>query len=320
MVLYKKNYSFLDNFFFLFYFYKHVVLMDFFFFKNFLKLKLKFSFLTEYKNFKNLDNLQKYQPSKFFLNQFLNGEFGNKIKFDNFKILLPEYKNTNTSNFVFNSLYYNQIFYKFLNLFFFFNYSIYNSRFKKAGFAKFFYINSLNDRLHIINLAKFTNRWCDGYNLLFNVYFHDFHPLIYASPLFKNETLSLNWFYNNWDINFWRYYFSFFIFKISKYNHKINYFYERLKDNYNNFTIVTDCVYHFKNLYYLKKNHIYTIGLLDISTNPWIVEYPIISFSDSYLTQLFFFKLLVFLNKSALQLKYSFLQKLWFYTFLYKKF
>jgi hypothetical protein len=45
--------------------------------------------------------------------------------------------------------------------------------------------------------------------------------------------------------------------------------------------------------------------LINIFINPWLVDYPFFIFSDSYISQLFFFKLLIFLCKKSLYLKFS---------------
>lgn len=77
-----------------------------------------------------------------------------------------------------------------------------------------------------------------------------------------------------------------------------------------NYFIVTDCHYHFKTLFYLKKNRNFTLGLVNVNDNPNVVSYPIISFFDSYLVQLFFFKLIFYIKKQVYFLKYIYFKKI----------
>lgn len=208
---------------------------------------------------------------------------------------------------------------KLINLFFLFNSSLFDSRFKQSGFMHFFYIKDVKNKITIMNTRKFLLRWTNSFNLLFNIFLYNLNPLFYSSPLFKNETISLNWYYHKWNYDFWRYYYNFFFFKTNKFNKKVNFFYEKIKDLNFNFFIITDCLYHFKNIFYFSSFQFYTIGLVPSSINPWIVSYPIITFFDNYLIQLFFFKLIIFLNKQALLKKFFFFQKLWSQILFFSK-
>lgn len=206
---------------------------------------------------------------------------------------------------------------KLINLFFLFNTSLFNSKFKKSGFFNFFYLKDSNNKTIIINIKKFLFRWNNSFNLLYNIFFYDLNPLFYSSPLFRNETIGLNWYHHKWNYSFWKYHYSFFIFKTNKFTKKTNYFYEKIKDLEINFFILTDCLYHFKNIFYFSNFQFYTIGLIPSSINPWIVSYPIISFFDNYLIQLFFLKLIIFLNKQAILKRFFFFQKIWTQFFFF---
>lgn len=302
-----NKYNYLNNFFFSLSFFFIFFLKNMFFLKFFLKLKKK---ILQFLDFKKNYERNIHGPLTYFFNQTLESSINEKLRFNDFKAAFIKPENP-VSNFYFLKNKNETLFYKLLNFFFLFSFSMYKSAFKKTSFFNFFFVNNYNSKLTIVNVNKFIDRWLDSYNLLFNVFYYNFHPLVYASPLFKNETLSLNWFYNNWDVNLWRYYFSFFVFKVNKFTKKINFFYEKLKETRDNFFIVTDCLYHFKNLYYFRKTLSYTIGLVNVSQNPWIVSYPILTFADNYLNQLFFFKLIFYLSKQALKFKFFFFKKIW---------
>jgi hypothetical protein len=174
-----------------------------------------------------------------------------------------------------------------------------------------FSIHNYNNKLIIFDSSKFLLRWKELYDLIFNIFFYKFNPLVFSSVFFKNETLALNWNYNSFEINLWKYYFPFFIFKLNNYNRKASFFFEKIKNSNINFFFVTDCSYHYKNLYYLKKNNCYTIGLINIFLNPWLVSFPVIALFENFLIQFFFLKLIIFIQKNCLFLQYTFFKKTW---------
>jgi hypothetical protein len=255
-----------------------------------------------------------YYQSLFFLtNKFFNDKYNNlniKLKLDTFKI------NSIQNNKIFknclnikNSIEMNT---KLINLFFLFNYSMFNAFFKNHHIFNFFYIKNKNSSIIILNVKKLMNRWRDALDLFYNIFYFNYNPLIFSSPLFKNEILALNWNYNKWNINIWKYSFPFFIFKPNTYSNKIDFFFEKLKFLNINFFFVTDCFYHFKNLFYFKKHNYFTVGLTQINNNPWTVSYPILSFFNNYLIQFFFLKILIYINKTAVLNKYHKFKFIWF--------
>ncbi len=212
----------------------------------------------------------------------------------------------------------NKLSYTFFNLFFLFNYSMFNSNFKAHHSMNLFCVYSFSNKLLILDPVKFLLRWKESYDLLFNIFYYNFNPLIFSSNLFKNETLALNWNYNIFDINLWRYYFPFFVFKLSNFNKKTDFFFDKMNYKGINFFIITDSQYHFKNLHYINKKNLYSIGLVNVNLNPWILTYPIITFFENFMTQLFFFKFLVIVERKVLFQKYNFLKNIWV-NFLVKK-
>lgn len=238
---------------------------------------------------------------------FKLNNFTDKIFLDNFtsKKFFFFKKNTNNS-------------YKIFNLFFLFNFSLFNSYFKVHHSFNLFYIYSFSNKLIIIDPIKFFNRWKDCYDLIYNVFYYNFNPLIFSTALFKNETLALNWNYNIFDIHLWRYYFPFFIFKLSSFNRKTDFFFNKLIEKRINFFLITDCHFHYKNLHYINKKKLYSIGLVNVNLNPWVVTYPILTFFENFLTQAFFFKLLIFIEKKVLMRRYFFFKNIWLYFLINK--
>lgn len=210
-------------------------------------------------------------------------------------------------------------FFFFINLFFLTNHIFFEK--------KYFFFHDyclLGTQLHkgrvvVMDSNKFFKRWVDAYSLLFNIFFYNIYPLIFGAPVFKNETLSLNWYFTNLEHSVWQYYFPFFIYKLSEYSHRTEYFLSKLKDAGSNFFFITDCMYHYKMFHFFKKSHCYTIGLINGNINPWLVDYPILVFSDNLLVQLFFLKLLVMLNKITCYKKYIFYKNSWFFFLMANK-
>ena len=279
--------------------------MQFFFIKNINKIYLN-TFIYKNNN-KYLNTKINFKFNNLKLNEFKEKNIFKKIIFSN-----------NKSNVISTSNINNISVYKLFNLFFLFNFSMFNSYFKSHHNFNLYYVYSFSNKILLIDPVKFLFRWRESYDLLFNIFYYNFNPLIFSSNLFKNETLALNWNYNIFDINIWRYYFPFFIFKLSKFNKKTDFFFDKIYSRGVNFFIITDCHFHYKNLHYLNKKKLYSIGLINVNLDPWLVSYPIITFFESYLTQMFFFKLLIFIEKKVLFEKYFFFKNIWL-NFLIKK-
>lgn len=276
---------------------------------NFFIFNLKFFYF--FKNNKQILNINNNFKQ---INKYLNFNVNHKFnKFDELEF---------TDNKVIKKFHFSvkkiNLEYKLFNLFFLFNYSLFNSNFKFHYNFKIFYIYNYSNKIVLLDSTKFLSRWKEAYDFLFNIFFYNFNPIIFSTSFFKNETLALNWNYNNFDINLWRYYFPFFIFKLTNYNKKTDFFFDKLALLDINFYLITDCIYHFKNLHYIKKKNFYSIGLIDANLDPWLVSYPIISFFESFLTQLFFFKFLIFIEKRTIFLKYNLFKNMWNIFFLKK--
>lgn len=258
------------------------------------------------------DNFLKFKKLSVFstnvFNRYLTNQFNFKMKNLNLNFS-PNTPITANIDFV-NK--YDNVKLGLLNIFFFFNYSYFGTQFNFNSQYKLFYLKNVKNKIIIFDLNKFFLRWNDTYNLLFNFFYYNINPLILSSPLFKNETLALNWQYSHFDINLWRYYFPFFIFKTNKYSPKTDFFFDKLDSLNINTFLITDCHYHFKNLHYIKKKNLYGIGLVDMNSSPWDVFYPILVFFESNLSQAFLFKLLIFLDRQVLFIKYSLFKNYWF--------
>jgi hypothetical protein len=247
----------------------------------------------------------------FILKNYLDVKVKHKIEFK---------RNTPSLNIADNTInkvnYFPTTYFKLFNLFFLFNYSIFNVNFKLNFKLNFFLVKEFKKKIILININKFFSRWIDSYNIFYNIFYYNFLPLTFGSSLMKNEILALNWYYSKFDINLWNYYFPFFIFKLNNYNKKSDYFFEKLFYTDINFFFIVDSVYHYKNLYYFNRYNYYTIGLIDMNLDPSLVSYPIINFFNNYNIQIFFFKLILFIQKSVFFKKFSYFKNIWTQVYL----
>lgn len=281
------------------------------------------SFFFLYKNVLFFNINKKYKNSIFFSKILKNYNFNQcsdiilnkdwKFRFN------PEKEINQISNNFFKNKKKNKFFFKFFNLIYFFNTSS-SSRFLNISNSTYsnFYLIKKNSIL-VLDIVKVLNRWENSYNLLFNIFYYNYSPLIFSNYWHKSSTTSLNWFFNKWELNLWKTAIPFFSFKLNQFGELTNYFFYQLKKKSKKFALITDCSYHYSTLYYLKKHDFYSIGLTSFNINPWLVNYPIFSIFDSFLIQSFFLKLILYSYKYAISFKFYFSKKIWFNSF-FKKF
>ena len=196
-------------------------------------------------------------------------------------------------------------------LFFLFNYSFTNLSFAGNSHFSFFNVISRGTRIIVFNLKRFLARWLASYDFVFNLQYFGVTRLFFASPLFRQQNLALNWSTSSWDINLWRYFSFFFASKRPSYSRKADFFFKKLKDKNFSFAVVLDSFYHGKNIFYLKRNNYYTFGLIAINENPFLLDFPLFVFFENYLIQSFFLRFLLFVEKQAVFSKYSTHRLLW---------
>jgi hypothetical protein len=168
-----------------------------------------------------------------------------------------------------------------------------------------------------VNVNKLMSRWKHAYSLIFNVHYYNFNPLVFGSFFFKNEIQAINWPTMGVDHSMWKYNYPFFTYRTNRFSKKLDFFFAKLLTFEIDFVFLIDPVFHYKNLYYFKRHNFYTISLIDMNLNPWLVDYAIPVCFNNYLVQFFFLKTSILLNKNAQVLKFNFLKTYWFF-FNYK--
>lgn len=266
---------------------------------NFLSLKFYF-------NLFNKNHFFKFENNFFNNNQIvLNHQ---KINFDEFSNLNHQFffKKKNSNKLIFeNKKYY----YKLIDFFFMSSFNSKKTLFLNTGFFRlFFFKNSFS----VTNVNTIFLRWNHFISFSFNIYFFKLNTLYFSSPLFKKETLSLNWNLNNFfKYTFWKHTYFYFIFKTNKISVKMNYFYKHFSSQQKSIFMIIDPLYHFKNLYFFKKYKFFSIGLSPLSLNPWLLSYPVFSFNGSFLEQTFFIQFLNILQKKSFYLHFIFFKNIW---------
>jgi hypothetical protein len=139
----------------------------------------------------------------------------------------------------------------------------------------------------VVNVNQLQRIWNNGFNFLFNFFYFSLNFLLFGSFFFKNEILSYNWNNSILTQTNWKYSYSFFIYKTNKFNDKNDFFFTKLVDCGIDFFLVVDTFFHFKNLFYFKKNNIYTFGLTAFNLNPWLVDYPFPILNSNLIIQYF---------------------------------
>lgn len=198
-----------------------------------------------------------------------------------------------------------------LNLFFMINQTSAFQKYKPHAQFRLFYLYAQRDKQFIFSAPKFFKKWQNLYSLLYNIFYFNHLPLVFGSKFFKKETLSLNWFFNLINLDTWRYASFFFTFYISIYTRKINFFFKRLKEKKLSFALITDLEYHFKLLFYLRKNKWFTLALVPSNINPWSVSIALPVYKNDFFVQFFFYKLLLVIRKQSIFDNFNVSNQLW---------
>lgn len=216
-----------------------------------------------------------------------------------FKTLSPQVSFT-------NSFFLHKVF----NLLFLFNYFALKTDTKLNAEYRILFLR-LTTNFCWVNGNQFLNLWMNGFAFIYNILYYNLNPLIFGSPVFKKEVLAFNWKASSHDIQFWKISFLYFIFKTNTYDNRIVFFYKQLRTRKINFILMTDCFYHYKNLYYFRKLNFYVLGLASSSLNPWLLAYALPSLSNTFFAQFFFLKIIMQLGRFATKTRFEFYQKLW---------
>ena len=166
-------------------------------------------------------------------------------------------------------------------------------------------------RNSLVSAKRYFSRWLDAYNLLFNVFYVEAQIQLLSNKLFIEEALVFNWNYNLRNYKIFKYVQPFFTFKDAPHGGYIHSAVLDILLQKLDLTIVVDIRNHKKLLGYLQKYGLFSIGLVPTNYSPWVVSYPIPTFSDSPVSQYYFLRLLFFIRGSATAKKYNHTKSCW---------
>ncbi len=199
-----------------------------------------------------------------------------------------------------------------LHLFFIVNQNVDFQKYKPHAQFRLFWLQNLGHGEYLFKPSVFIRKWQNIHAFLYNSFYFNHLPMVFSSKFFKKETLALNWFFHPFSLHAWRFASFFFTFYITVYTRKLNFFYKQLKNRGTAFALIIDLEYHFKTLFYLRRNKWFTLALVPLNLNPWSVSMAIPIGTSSLFTQFFFYKFLILTRKKAVFDTNNVIKQLWF--------
>ena len=159
--------------------------------------------------------------------------------------------------------------------------------------------NSRSSLDTLISAKNYYLRWLNSYNFLFNIFHASANIQMFSNKIFIEESLVFNWHFSSKNLKIFKYTQPLFLFKDilhgdETHSQLLNFFSQRT-----DLALVTDLNAHKRFLFYLKRNDIYTVGLVPANFSPWCVSHPIPVFSDSHVMQYYFIKFLFYIKAKA---------------------
>ena len=150
-----------------------------------------------------------------------------------------------------------------------------------------------------LNVTKLLHMWLHTHTLLYNLFYNQTIFLTFSNKTLQKEAYAVNWYQDTKTYSLFRYSIPLFFLKNHPFGLETNLAFNRLSDLGLECAFVTDFRYHYRTVAFLKKYHIYTLGLVPYNLNPWTLHYPIPVAVNSIFTQYFFLKLLFYIQNEA---------------------
>ena len=144
-----------------------------------------------------------------------------------------------------------------------------------------------------------------------SVFYKQLHPLLFATKIFRSEVTAFNWNDFTWNYNFFKRASPYFFLQDTAYGNTTNSIFVLLSEQRSLLSIVTNSTYHEKNLKFLKKFNAYTIGLIPLTSSPWLVSYPILVGPNEVITEYYFLTLISFIKQFTQHLQFNEFLALW---------
>lgn len=165
---------------------------------------------------------------------------------------------------------------------------------------------------NIVGISKFYSRWKNAHTLLLNLTFFKSNLLAFTNKIFVEESMVFNWRLNYTQYKFFKYTQPLLTLSDSSYGNDTRKFFQYLSLNPIDAALITDIKSHEKNVFFLTKTNVYTVGLIPANYRPWRVSFPIPLLADSILGQYYFCHSIIRISSLGEALRFNHLKSRWF--------
>ena len=176
---------------------------------------------------------------------------------------------------------------------------------------KFFFLIETKLNTRPFNLTKILTKWLDIYHLLLNLLYYRVPMLMFGTPTFKRELISVNWLLHSKIKHYWKYVSnSFYTSRNKVIKHEFILFNYLNKEGYS-IGFIFDALYHQNTIFLLKRNNFFTLGLVPISMNLYTVNFALPITNDSVFIHLFFIRFFIYTKKIATTIHIGEVKNMW---------
>jgi len=162
-----------------------------------------------------------------------------------------------------------------------------------------------------INLFKYFNKWNNTYSLLSSLFFYNLSICSFGNRLIWQETTLINWdCFKNTTQPYLKHYTPIFFtnFNTPKLIEKV---FKPFNVSNQPIVFILDITKHNYNIKFFQKKKLFTLGLVPINYDPWLLNYPVPIFNQNLLIQYYFIKLYFKIKHNAKKIIFSNLKKMW---------
>jgi len=168
-----------------------------------------------------------------------------------------------------------------------------------------------NEVVHL-DLGKAFSRWFSTHSLLINLFYYSIRLVTFGTKLLRDEILALNSRTSPINILNNNTFTKSFFFSSATTGPTFATGFRRLNSSKVENAFILDLDFHRRTTFFLKRNNIFTLGLVPASQDPWVVDHPIPTFSSTTLTQYYFIKLFTYTFSVGKSAYFMNVKSLWF--------
>ena len=142
----------------------------------------------------------------------------------------------------------------------------------------------------VVGISKFYSRWKLAHNLILNLAFFNAKLHSFTNKVLIEESMIFNWRHSLLNYKLFKYTQSLMYLKDNPYGNDSRRLFIYWKKDLFDAVIVSDLKSHEKNVFFMRSNNVFTVGLVPANYRPWQVSFPIPLLADSILGQYHFLK------------------------------